>query len=62
MNVTLWHGPDASAIVADGVTIDYTRKIHRYESSSDYKTLVTELRTYGVPAATAVLRYLVATR
>lgn len=28
-------------------SLTYTRKIHRYESESDYKRLVTELKTYG---------------
>lgn len=28
-------------------TLSYTRKIHEYESESDFKRIVTQLKTYG---------------
>ena len=60
MNLSLWHGKSTSAIVADEIVIEYKRKIHRYESESDYKTLIAELETYGITAANRWLDYLVA--
>lgn len=62
MNLALFHGETTSAIVADDTIINYERKIHRYESESDYKTIVTELNTYGIKAAQDVIDYLVGTR
>lgn len=62
MNLSLFHGKTQSAIVADDIIIDYGRKIHRYESERDYKTIVTELRTYGIKAAQEVIDYLVVAR
>jgi len=38
--------------------ITYTRKIHRYESESDYQTIITELKTYSDRAAMDVFEYL----
>lgn len=61
MKAELWHGKDSSAIIADGVIIEYTRRIHRYESESDFKTLVTEDKTYGDNTAKAWLDYLATT-
>lgn len=62
MNLSLFHGQNLSAIVVDDTVIDYTRKIHRYESESDYKLIVTELNTYGIKAAQQVVDYLVTAR
>ena len=62
MNLSLRHDKNVSAIVADDVIIEYKRKIHKYESESDYKTIVTELKTYGITAANQVLDYLVVAR
>lgn len=62
VNLSLWHGKTRSAIIADDVVIEYTRKIHRFESESDYKTIVTELKTYGIKAANEVIDYLVTAR
>ena len=62
MNISLWHGKGVSALVVDDVVIEYTRRIHRYESESDYKTLVTELNTYGISSANLWLDYLVTAR
>lgn len=62
MNLSLFHGKTQSAIVADGTIIGYGRKIHRYESESDYKTIVTELNTYGIKAAQEVINYLATAR
>ena len=48
----LYHGPDDSALFLKDSTgiigrIYYTRRIHKYESESDYKQLKTQLLTYG---------------
>ena len=32
-------------------SVVYTRKIHEYESESDYDRIVTEMHTYGYSAA-----------
>jgi hypothetical protein len=57
MNITLWHGQDGSELVVNDTVIEYSRKIHRYQSEGDYKTLVTEYNTYGEDAAQKVLDY-----
>lgn len=62
MNLSLFHGQTTSAIVADEKIVEYSRNIHRYESESDYKTVVTELNTYGIKAAQNVIDYLVGAR
>lgn len=62
MNLSLFHGKTTSAIVVDDTVIEYNRNIHRYESDSDYKTIVTELKTYGRKAAQEVVDYLVVAR
>lgn len=62
MNLSLFHAKDSSAILADDTIIGYSRNIHRYESESDYKTIVTELNTYGIKAAQDVIDYLVTAR
>lgn len=62
VNLSLWHGKTRSAIMADDIVIEYARKIHRFESESDYKTIVTELKTYGIKAANEVIDYLVTAR
>jgi hypothetical protein len=38
-------------------SITYTRNIHKYESESDYKTLVTEMNTYGEKGLMETFRY-----
>lgn len=43
-------------------SITYTRKIHRYESDADYKTIITELQTYGDKEAEEIFRYFAYTR
>lgn len=58
MKVSVWHGADTSALIVDDAVIEYTRRIHRYEAEADYKTVVTELRTYGAAAAQSCLNYL----
>lgn len=62
MNISLWHGKNISALIVDDVVIEYTRRIHRYESEGDYKTLITELNTYGISSANLWLDYLVTAR
>jgi hypothetical protein len=43
-------------------SIVYTRKIHRYESESDFQTIITELKTYGDVAAAEIFVYFQQTR
>ena len=62
MKLMLIHGKTQSAIIVDNTIIEYGRKIHKYESESDYKTITTELNTYGIKAALAVVDYLATTR
>ena len=52
ITLELHHGADDSVIFikdAHGIIGRkyYTRRIHKYESSSDFKRLNTELQTYG---------------
>ena len=52
ITLELYHGTDDSVIFikdAHGIIGRkyYTRRIHKYESSSDFKRLNTELQTYG---------------
>jgi hypothetical protein len=42
--------------------IIYTRKIHHYESDADFKTINTELQTYGELQAYEIFRYFRETR
>lgn len=62
MDLTLWHGEDRSALVADGTVIEYVRPSHRYMSEGDYRTVATELATYGNHAAGQTVAYLAAHR
>lgn len=62
MNLRLIHGDDESAVVVDSTVISYRRKIHRYESASDFALIKTELLTYGRSAAQAVVDHLTARR
>jgi hypothetical protein len=43
-------------------TITYTQPSHKYRSESDYKTLVTEDKTYSDSATLELFGYLQATR
>lgn len=43
-------------------SIVYTRKIHEYESDSDFKSLTSELKTYGDTAMIELYDYLHAAR
>ena len=58
MNLTLLHSPTESAIAWNGQVISYTRKIHNYESESDFSSLKTELLTYGSSALQELFDYL----
>lgn len=42
--------------------IFYDRKIHKYESESDYKSLITEDNTYGDNATLELFNYLKTSR
>lgn len=62
MQLLLIRGKDHSYIVLNnGVNdvdqINYGRRIHKYESESDFKTLKTELATYGEKAMMQVWDY-----
>lgn len=52
ITLELYHGADDSVIFikdAHGILARkyYTRRIHKFESTSDFKRLNTELQTYG---------------
>lgn len=53
MTIRLLHAPSESVIILEdekGAVMGskyYTRRIHKYQSESDYKRLSTELQTYG---------------
>lgn len=62
MNIALYHGKTASALVIDEDVIQYTQKSHRYRSEADFSTLKTELATNGHSAANLVKEWLVVSR
>ena len=52
LKFTLKHYTTGSTIVQfddnrQMAQLTYTRKIHKYEADADYRTIVTQLKTYG---------------
>lgn len=67
MTIKLIHFKNTSAISAFTKDdhfgwIFYQRKIHKFESESDYKTLVTEDNTYSDKATLELFNYMKDTR
>lgn len=58
LNIELYHGEQQSWLSYNGQCISYTRKIHQFESESDYKLLVSEFSTYSWEAFDQLWDYL----